>query len=89
MPAGLTTGPQIFSRSAADLARRRFAQRGNIMHGTQSALQLILPLALEMDCPKCGKTMRLAQIVPGEPGYDLRTFECVACDQSVTNAVPI
>lgn len=31
-------------------------------------------------CSKCGVRTALARIEPtGEPGYDLRTFECLAC----------
>jgi predicted RNA-binding Zn-ribbon protein involved in translation (DUF1610 family) len=31
-------------------------------------------------CPKCGATMIIARIEPHTPGYDMRTFECPACD---------
>ena len=31
-------------------------------------------------CAKCGNPMRLSRIEPGEPGFDLRTFECKKCD---------
>ena len=27
-------------------------------------------------CGKCGNPMRLSQIEPAAPGYDVRTFEC-------------
>ena len=33
-------------------------------------------------CPKCTTQMYLAQIEPGEPGFDLRTFECPKCKHS-------
>ncbi|MET4329381.1 RNase P subunit RPR2 [Bradyrhizobium sp. i1.15.2] len=31
-------------------------------------------------CPKCQTTMMLARITPGSAGFDIRTFECSACD---------
>jgi hypothetical protein len=31
-------------------------------------------------CPKCGKQMMFADSVSGPPGFDIRTFECIACD---------
>jgi hypothetical protein len=31
-------------------------------------------------CPKCKATMMLARITPGRSGFDIRTFECSACD---------
>lgn len=34
-------------------------------------------------CPKCGGLTSLARIEPaGEPGHDLRTFECQTCNYS-------
>jgi ribosomal protein S27AE len=33
-------------------------------------------------CSKCGTTMLLARIEPGEPGFDVRTFECPKCEYS-------
>jgi hypothetical protein len=29
-----------------------------------------------LPCSKCGKPMRLACIEPGQPGHEVRTFEC-------------
>jgi hypothetical protein len=31
-------------------------------------------------CPKCQATTKLARITPGRSGFDIRTFECPACD---------
>jgi hypothetical protein len=31
-------------------------------------------------CPKCKTTTMLARITPGAFGFDIRTFECLACD---------
>jgi hypothetical protein len=31
-------------------------------------------------CPTCHTRMNLAQIMPGPPGFDVRTFECGRCD---------
>jgi hypothetical protein len=33
-------------------------------------------------CSKCSNPMRLSQIEPAAPGYDVRTFECAKCDSS-------
>lgn len=32
-------------------------------------------------CPKCQTTTMLARITPGPAGFEIRTFECPACDQ--------
>jgi hypothetical protein len=31
--------------------------------------------------------MHLVRVMPGEPGFELRNFECVKCDQFVTKTV--
>jgi hypothetical protein len=31
-------------------------------------------------CPACQTTTMLARITPGPAGFDIRTFECPACD---------
>jgi transposase-like protein len=31
-------------------------------------------------CPKCQASTMLARITPGPSGFDIRTFECPACD---------
>jgi len=31
-------------------------------------------------CPKCQATLMPARITPGASGFDIRTFECPACD---------
>jgi hypothetical protein len=31
-------------------------------------------------CPVCQITTMLARITPGPAGFDIRTFECPACD---------
>jgi hypothetical protein len=33
-------------------------------------------------CPKCITQMYLAQIKPGQPGFDLRIFVCPSCENS-------
>lgn len=33
-------------------------------------------------CPTCHNRMNLAQIMPGRPGFDVRTFECGRCDHT-------
>jgi hypothetical protein len=33
-------------------------------------------------CPKCNTHMMLARIAPARVGFDLRTFECAACDHA-------
>ncbi|MEA2993147.1 MAG: hypothetical protein QOD40_2067 [Alphaproteobacteria bacterium] len=37
-------------------------------------------------CPKCGEPMKLTRIEPGEPGHDLRMYEC-KCGHSETRDV--
>jgi hypothetical protein len=59
------------------------------MRGTQSSLKFVPALASETGCPKCGTSMRLSHIVPGKPGYDVRTLACRSCGESVTNTVKI
>jgi hypothetical protein len=31
-------------------------------------------------CPNCKATTMLACVTPGHAGFDIRTFECPACD---------
>jgi hypothetical protein len=31
-------------------------------------------------CPQCQTTTMLARITPGPSSFDIRTFECLACD---------
>ena len=40
-------------------------------------------------CSKCGNPMRLSQIEPAAPGYDVRTFECVRCNSSECFSIAI
>jgi hypothetical protein len=35
---------------------------------------------LQPPCPKCKPTTMLERITPGSAGFDIRTFECAACD---------
>ncbi len=30
-------------------------------------------------CTRCGHAVNISRIEPGEPGLDLRTYECVRC----------
>jgi len=39
------------------------------------------PRPLEIPpCPRCGAAMMLTRIEPAELGFDIRNFECTACD---------
>lgn len=40
-------------------------------------------------CSKCHKPMRLACIEPSSPGFDVRTFECSACEKRECFSVSI
>jgi hypothetical protein len=42
-----------------------------------------------LNCPGCGKPMRLARIEPDKPGFDLRTFECAKCSTGESFLVAI
>ena len=33
-------------------------------------------------CSKCGRPLILTRIEPEEPGFDLRTYYCAACENS-------
>jgi hypothetical protein len=37
-------------------------------------------IILRPPCPKCQTMTMLARITPGPSGFDIRTFECPACD---------
>ena len=37
-------------------------------------------IILQPPCPACQTTTMLARITPGPAGFDIRTFECPACD---------
>jgi hypothetical protein len=38
-------------------------------------------------CPECSAKMFLVGIEPAEPGHDLRTFKCTACEITTTEKV--
>jgi len=40
-------------------------------------------------CPKCQATTMLARITPGSAGFDIRTFDCPACDYVHQTAVEL
>jgi hypothetical protein len=40
-------------------------------------------------CSRCAKPMRLCRVEPGAPGYDVRIFECAACNTSQSFVVRI
>jgi hypothetical protein len=40
-------------------------------------------------CIGCGEKMWLSVIEPGQPGHDIRTFECPRCHHQVTEVVKI
>src|SRR6202035_4236670 len=40
-------------------------------------------------CPKCKATATLARITPGRSGFDIRTFECRACDHIYQRVVAL
>jgi hypothetical protein len=37
---------------------------------------------LRPPCSKCGRPLVLTKIEPEEPGFDLRTYYCAACEDS-------
>ena len=37
---------------------------------------------LRPPCSKCGRPLILTRIEPEEPGFDLRTYYCAACETS-------
>jgi hypothetical protein len=37
-------------------------------------------IILRPPCPTCQTRTMLARITPGRSGFDIRTFECPACD---------
>jgi len=39
-------------------------------------------------CPACQTRMMLARITPGPCGFDIRTFECPACDHAHQSVEP-
>jgi transposase-like protein len=40
-------------------------------------------------CPKCKATTTLARITPGRSGFDIRTFQCRACDHIYQRVVTL
>jgi hypothetical protein len=52
------------------------------MHGTKDTLGRWTLLLTTRRCSKCSDTMQLTLLVPGKPGQDIRTFECISCDNS-------
>jgi hypothetical protein len=55
---------------------------GSIMLSTQpNPLFSVAEIGI-LNCPRCGKPMRLTCIEPDKPGFDLRSFECAKCNTS-------
>ena len=56
-------------------------------------MQRFLPNPAKSDrllaCSKCHKPMRLSCIEPSAPGFDIRTFECLACNTTEKFSVAI
>jgi hypothetical protein len=53
---------------------------------------LTSPSGLQIELPECGlcsNRMKLTRISPGPPGFDLRNFECIVCDRTVTMTVEL
>ncbi len=48
----------------------------------------VTPEMMQPACSKCGRPMRLARVEPGEPGRDLRVFEC-RCGHTETRDVAL
>jgi hypothetical protein len=45
--------------------------------------------SLRPPCSKCGGPLILTRIAPEEPGFDLRTYYCAACDatEAIVSAI--
>jgi hypothetical protein len=43
---------------------------------------------LRLPCSRCGRPLRLIRIEPEEPGFDLRTYYCVACEANEVIIAP-
>jgi hypothetical protein len=54
--------------------------RGSIMPHTDISLDPSLNAIERPPCAKCDGQMMFTGMVAGPPGFDIRTFECVACD---------
>jgi hypothetical protein len=44
---------------------------------------------LRPPCSRCGKPLLLSRIEPEEPGFDLRTYYCAACETHEIIVSPI
>jgi hypothetical protein len=53
--------------------------KGSIMPHTDISLDPGLTGIERPPCPKCDRQMMFAGIISGPPGFDIRTFECIAC----------
>ena len=40
-------------------------------------------------CPKCKSMTMLARITPGTSGFDIRTFECLVCEEVLQRVVEL
>jgi hypothetical protein len=54
------------------------------MPHAEFSLDCSLTLLERPPCPKCDGQMIFRGMVLGPPGFDLRTFECFACDYAET-----
>jgi hypothetical protein len=58
---------------------------GNL--GTKDFVHFWSQLLTARHCHRCSGTMRLALVMPGNPGQDTRTFECTNCDNAEDHVV--
>ena len=67
--------------------RDRIRRIGVLMHVTESSVTLSPDPRRSMStlyrppCSKCKAMTMLARITPGPPGFDIHTFECLACNR--------
>jgi hypothetical protein len=54
--------------------------RGSIMPHANISLDPSLTAIDRPPCTKCDGQMIFTGMVSGPPGFDIRTFECIACD---------
>lgn len=55
---------------------------------TLTKLRELAPAWSKPFCTRCRKEMWLLRIEPDEPGYELRSFECMACGRQESVHTP-
>ena len=64
-------------------------QRRCLIHTVTAALNFKFVDHLRPPCSKCSRSLILTRFKPEEPGFDLRVYDCAACEANETIIAPV